>query len=122
MGCALKLRCCASVSAPDLLFLTCPYFCRAQVSELLVAGNSARCEADTLRQAVKARDLDLDHMTLALKGVLTCWLAAMRQGCAVGFENEMPSEMHTHMLPHNSVVALDVSDATCALPAAVCCR
>jgi hypothetical protein len=42
--------------------------CRAQVSELLSVGQDARSEADSLRQQLKSRDLEVEHMTLALAG------------------------------------------------------
>lgn len=52
--------------------------CRAQVAELLSASNTARCEADTLRQQLKGKDLELEHMTIALAGAL--WAVGGRQG------------------------------------------
>lgn len=45
--------------------------CRAQVSELLAASNTARCEADSLRQVLKTKELELEHMTIALAGTLS---------------------------------------------------
>lgn len=61
---------------------------RAEVSELLSAGNAARCEADGLRAQLKSRDLDLEHMTLALAGrvvgcvwVFVCLLLVCFCGC-----------------------------------------
>lgn len=36
--------------------------------ELLVSGNEARCDADSLRQAVKANGSEVERLTLALAG------------------------------------------------------
>jgi len=58
MGLSLQISCAVH----------CLTNCRAQVSELLAASNTARCDADGLRQALKTKDLELEHMTIALAG------------------------------------------------------
>jgi hypothetical protein len=60
----------------------CPatiYLCRGQVSELLSASNTSHREADALRQQLKGKDLELEHMTLALAGALSQEAGAKRR-------------------------------------------
>jgi hypothetical protein len=55
--------------------------CRGQVSELLSASNTSHREADALRQQLKGKDLELEHMTLALAGALSQETRAYPKRC-----------------------------------------
>lgn len=42
------------------------------MSELLASSNAAASESASLRQQLKAQDLELEAMTLSLAGEVTC--------------------------------------------------